>query len=130
MEYTNLQRKTMYGSGKGVSAGDEITTMEMQLSLPAPITTGSVPSNIPQERANLSHRPQAHTSHEFVLDLDCSVEKGKKNSLGRQGPLNESSRANSKAVKAVGACWKCKVIRKKVTTRLLNFDRLSSADEK
>jgi hypothetical protein len=35
-------------------------------------------------------------------------------SPGRRGPLSEAARATLKAVKAVGACWRCKVLRKKV----------------
>jgi hypothetical protein len=35
-------------------------------------------------------------------------------SPGRRGPLGEAARADLRAVKKVGACWRCKVLRKKV----------------
>ena len=35
-------------------------------------------------------------------------------SPGRRGPLGEAGKAALRAVKAVGACWRCKVLRKKV----------------
>lgn len=39
---------------------------------------------------------------------------GVSRSLGRRGPLSEPGRAALRAVKAVGACWRCKILRKKV----------------
>jgi hypothetical protein len=35
-------------------------------------------------------------------------------SPGRRGPLGEAARVAVRAVKVVGACWRCKILRKKV----------------
>jgi len=120
----------MHGLDNVSSEGDHVTiTTETQQPTPTPFGNTSSPSNAVEKPANIDTDLQTRTSHEFVIDLGYGREKGKNNSLGRQGPLNESTLANSKAVKAIGACWKCKVLRKKVKTRPPNFDHLTSVDE-
>jgi hypothetical protein len=45
---------------------------------------------------------------------------GKSNPRGRQGPLNSSALTQSRAVKVQGgACWKCRILRKKVRFKLI-----------
>lgn len=47
-----------------------------------------------------------------VSTLKTSISKG-----GRRGPLTENGRRDMRALEAVGgACWRCKVLRRKVTT--------------
>jgi len=42
-------------------------------------------------------------------------------SFGRRGPLSKAARVMAKAVKAVGACWRCKILRKTVGITALNW---------
>jgi hypothetical protein len=44
-------------------------------------------------------------------------------SPGRRGPLSGVARAAAKAVKDIKACWRCKILRKKVTTPSVDSGR-------
>lgn len=56
----------------------------------------------------------------FVFVSDPAGSPGKEPSRGRRGRLDQAAREESNAVKAVGACWKCRYLRKKVKKVLLS----------
>lgn len=52
---------------------------------------------------------------EIVFDSNPSrAQSGISKSSGRKGPLDAMARAAMKAVKVLGACWRCKIMRKEV----------------
>jgi hypothetical protein len=53
-------------------------------------------------------------SCEFVFILEPAAASGKTSPPKRRGRLDSAAHASSMAVKALGACWKCKILRKKV----------------
>jgi hypothetical protein len=54
---------------------------------------------------------------EIVWDSGSAYSNGSEISVssGRRGPLNKATRATMKAVKMIGACWRCKILRKPVS---------------
>ncbi|KAL3422297.1 C6 finger domain-containing protein [Phlyctema vagabunda] len=56
-------------------------------------------------RMSREHRPHSLSSR-------SSISAGSTASSKRRGPLSTVARASMKAVKAVGACWRCKMLRK------------------
>lgn len=58
--------------------------------------------------------------HEFIFVTDPVGSPEMESFRGRRGRLNDAARIESNAVKVVGACWKCKYLRKKVTYQILS----------
>jgi hypothetical protein len=62
------------------------------------------------------HSPASSEYQEIVFDSYSAHSPGHTSvSSGRRGPMDGFARAAMKAVKAVGACWKCKFLRKTVS---------------
>jgi hypothetical protein len=75
-------------------------------------TSGSASSSIHSSRSNRSfNSARGGYFSSFKAGSEAS-------SLGpRSGPLGEITRATARAVKSVKACWRCKILRKKVGYR-------------
>jgi hypothetical protein len=58
--------------------------------------------------------------HESVFNSN-SAQSSSRSSIGRRGPLDTFARAAMNAVKAVKACWRCKVLRKLVSDAAVKF---------
>lgn len=59
----------------------------------------------------------APVSTDIQFIFEPTPTSGKSNHRGRRGPLSSSALTGSRAVKAQGgACWKCRILRKKVRT--------------
>jgi hypothetical protein len=82
----------------------------------------SWPSSIEHEVSTFASRGST-TAGPVSTDIQFIFEptptSGKSNPRGRRGPLNSSALTESRAVKARGgACWKCRILRKKVCFKL------------
>jgi hypothetical protein len=76
---------------------------------PAQTTSPSEPDAAPNDQS-LARRPSR--SERIISTLKTSISKG-----GRRGPLSENGRRAMKALEgAGGACWRCKVLRRKVSS--------------
>ena len=112
-------------------------TSSLSFSRPARYRHDSVDSNQSERgrsgfRTPLSKRPSSHgpatsgyQDSVFVFD-SRSARSSSQNSVasitsvgsaasGRRGPLSEMAKAGMKAVRKLGACWKCKFLRKTVS---------------
>lgn len=64
---------------------------------------------------------QSSAGHDSISDSSFSSSLFSTEVLaspGRRGPLSSSARADAKAVKDIKACWRCKILRKKVAVPL------------
>jgi hypothetical protein len=64
---------------------------------------------------------QSSAGHDSISDSSFSSSLFSTEVLpspGRRGPLSSSARADAKAVKDIKACWRCKILRKKVRVPL------------
>jgi hypothetical protein len=64
--------------------------------------------------AKTPERQNSQRQQEFVFVSDLAGSPPNDPSRGRHGRIGKASRAECKAAKAVGACWKYKYLRKKV----------------
>ena len=64
---------------------------------------------------------------EFVFVSDPAGSSPKEPPRGKYGRVDKAVRAESKAVKAVGACWECKYLRKKVSHPYRRFCSVEKA---
>lgn len=90
---------------------------------PRPGSLGSFQSDPTQasfkkmfSRRSSTHSRASSGYQEFVFD-SRSVNSGSQASVlsGRQGPLDSFATAAMNAVKRIGACWRCKYLRKSVS---------------
>jgi hypothetical protein len=72
-------------------------------------TSGSASSSIHSSRSIRSF-----SSSRSVFSSSFKSGSGASSSSGRRGPLSNAARAAAKAVKFVRACWRCRILRKKV----------------
>lgn len=93
-------------------------------SSPAPSMTGSltsIRSGRGRNRLKASRRPtlgprDISTFREHVFDSNQIRDSSHAAAtIGRQGPLPNDARQMMRAVRAIGACWRCRVLRKPVS---------------
>lgn len=70
-------------------------------------------------RKSSTHSRASSGYQEFVFD-SRSVNSGSQASVlsGRQGPMDSFAIASMNAVKRIGACWRCKFLRKSVSSTI------------
>jgi hypothetical protein len=121
---------TSYNTFLRWSPTDPDFDMGVIISYPTPKATSSVgsASSVQSVRGNkpvtniLSRKPSMHSLgsssyQEIVFDSKSGNSSSQASaSSGRRGPLGEVARAAMNAVRAVRACWKCKFLRKTVST--------------
>jgi hypothetical protein len=77
----------------------------------------SVPrmKRINREQSPSVHSPASSGYQEIIFDSNSAHSSTRGSACsGRSGPLDKVAIAAMRLVKAVGACWKCKFLRKKV----------------
>jgi hypothetical protein len=120
------------------------SSLELLLSLPPAVSiTKATPELSPSSHAaapiSINEAPRLCTHHiassssyqEFVFDSRSdhsssqtsfhSVDPNPSRASGRRGPLSKLARVEMNAVKKMGACWRCKVLRKIVRQKRLKL---------
>ncbi|RFU29939.1 hypothetical protein B7463_g6384, partial [Scytalidium lignicola] len=65
-------------------------------------------------RRSAEQRERSSSFAEFIFDSQMdNASRNISQSPGRRGPLDKMSCAGMKALKIIGACWRCKILRKK-----------------
>lgn len=83
----------------------------------------SLQSRQGRSRVRLSSiHSRASSQGEFVFEANPERSQSRNSGVsGRRGPLDLISKAAMNAVKKVGACWRCRILRKTVSERTSHF---------